>query len=247
MEADPLGEMPAREPPAFSRWRRPFTAGVSRCLPVALAGVLALLLEAPPPALATEGGADVEMSRISGDPAHPRRHFRLRRPARLASKRAAEIYDLVGALLQKGYARSGRPEAREYRSWKRFNSAPYLSVAHGNHYLNNYANRLAEKYGRYEGAGEFPVGAIIAKDSFSMTQVGSIVLGPLFLMEKMPAGFNPAGGDWKYAMIMPNGTYRGATGGPHAERVRYCIGCHLNVERQDYLFFVPPEYRVKTR
>ena len=28
-----------------------------------------------------------------------------------------------------------------------------------------------------------------------------------------------------------------------AERVEYCIGCHLAAEHQDHLFFVPEDYR----
>lgn len=188
--------------------------------------------------------SDVRMSRISGDPAKPRRHFRLREPAVLDPVRASELYTLVEEVLQRGYTRSGNAVAKSYRDWRRYNRAPYLSTTHGNHYLSNYANPVAEAYGRFENAGTLPQGSILAKDSFSVTIAGSIVLGPLFIMEKMAPGFNPSSGDWKYALVMPDGTFRGQTGGPNGEQVQYCIGCHLNVEQQDHLFFVPPKYRI---
>jgi len=69
--------------------------------------------------------------------------------------------------------------------------------------------------------------------------------GPLFLMEKMPAGFNYVSGDWRYTMIMPDGRIFGVTKGENAERVEYCITCHLAREDNDHLFFVPEAFRVK--
>jgi len=186
---------------------------------------------------------DAEMSRISGDVEAPRRHFRLRYPARLAPRKAEEIYGIVREAMAVGYARSGLMTARAYQGWRRHNSAPYLSRTHGNHYLNNYSNELGRAYGRFEKAGELPVGAVIAKDSFSMTESGGILLGPLFIMEKMPEGFNYVSGDWKYTLVQPDGTIFGETKGHGAERVRYCITCHLSVEDQDHLYFVPEAYR----
>ncbi len=178
---------------------------------------------------------DVEMSTISGEPDNPRRHYRLRDPELLDAERAREIYAIVREAMRVGYALSGSRVARDYQSWRRYNSAPYLSVSHGNHYLNNYANERALAYGEFEGAGRLPVGAVIAKDSFSVTETGEILLGPLFVMEKMPQGFNYVSGDWKYTMVKPNGTLFGETNGPGAKRVEYCISCHLFRERYDHL------------
>ena len=133
--------------------------------------------------------------------------------------------------------------AQAYQGWRRYNTAPYLSVSHGNHYLNNYANPLAQAYGAFEEAGTMPVGSIIAKDSFSITETRGIVLGPLFIMEKMPAGFNYVTRDWRFTQILPDGTLLGETNGEGGERVEYCIGCHLAAEKQDHLYFIPKEYR----
>ncbi len=188
--------------------------------------------------------ADVEMSPISGDIDHPRRHFRVRDPADLGPSEAEQIYAIAKSALAVGYRRSENTIAESYSTWTRYNTAPYLSSTHGNHYLNNYANAIAAAYGSYERAGELPVGSIIAKDSFSYTDSGAVILGPLFLMEKMPKGFNEVSSNWKYSLIQPNGAVFGETRGLHTERVDYCIDCHLAAEEHDHLFFVPDAYRV---
>ena len=46
-------------------------------------------------------------------------------------------------------------------------------------------------------------------------------------------------------MIMPDGELLGATNGPNAERVEYCIGCHLVREAYDHLYFLPTSHRVE--
>ncbi|MFQ5937773.1 MAG: cytochrome P460 family protein [Acidiferrobacterales bacterium] len=193
-----------------------------------------------------EERADIEMSGISGGIDKPRRHFRLRNPADLAPKEAAEIYNIIASSLKAGYKRSGHAVVEAYQGWKRYNTAPYPSISHGNHYLNNYANPTAKAYGAFEDAGTMPVGSIIAKDSFSVTVSRGIVLGPLFIAEKMPPGFNHVTGDWKYTEILPDGTLLGETNGEGSERVDYCIACHLAVEKQDHLYFVPKQYRIDT-
>ncbi len=117
-------------------------------------------------------------------------------------------------------------------------------MTHGNHYLNNYANDTASAYRNLEDAGKKPVGSVIAKDSFSVTQSKAIVLGPLFIMEKMPSGFNYVSGDWKYTLIQPDGTVFGETRGANAERVEYCIACHLAASQKNHLYFIPEDYRI---
>jgi hypothetical protein len=186
-----------------------------------------------------------ELSPVSGNFSKPRRHFRLRNPAELPPAQAELIYQIAAPSLEKGYTMSNHPVAEAYHTWPRFNTAPYLSVTHGNKYINNFANEIAGTYGKFEDASEMPVGSVIAKDSFSVTESHEILLGPLFLMEKMPAGFNEVSGNWKYTQIQPDGTVLGETNGEGSDAVRYCIGCHAAVEQQDHLFFVPRAYRTE--
>lgn len=207
--------------------------------------VISVNVAAPAPAIAQS--ADVEMSKISGDPAAPRRHFRLVDPAKLPAQKASEIYAIIRQALQGGYARSGNAVAGNYQTWRRVNTAPYLSATHGNHYLNNYVNEIGAAYGRFEKAGRLPVGTVIAKDSFSMTRGGEILLGGLFVMEKMPGGFDDVTDDWKYTLIQADGTLFGETNGRGSKRVEYCIACHLAKKDQDHLWFLPKAYRVPAR
>jgi hypothetical protein len=197
-----------------------------------------------PDTLASSAGEQRQTAEVGGAPNAPRRHFRTRRPARLAPSEAEEMYRQLADALRTGYALADHPVARDYRGWRRFNSAPYLSAAHGNLYINNYANESAQAYGHFESAGKMPVGAIIAKDSFIVERDGTVRPGPLFIMEKMPKGFNYVSGDWRYTQIMPDGAFFGETLGRGTKRVEFCIACHLAVERQDHLFFVPAANRV---
>ncbi len=181
---------------------------------------------------------------FSGDPDRPRHHFRVRDPARLDASAAAGIYRDMAGDLADIYRLSGVTAAAGYQKWWRYNSSPYLSVTHGQRYVNNYANQLARDYGRFEQLDPLPVGAIIAKDSVAVTRDGKIYAGPLFLMEKMAPGFNNMTGDWRYTMIMPDGSLFGVTNGMGSERVEYCIGCHMARERFDHLYFPPEKLRI---
>ena len=192
----------------------------------------------------SQADVDVEMSPISGDFAKPRRHFRLRRAADLNHEEASRIYRIVRETLRTGYSGSGQVSAETYQMWQRYNTAPFRSATHGNHYVNVYANPVAKAYAAFEQAGMFPVGSIIAKDSFAVASSGEILLGPLFIMEKMPAGFNYVSDDWRYVHIQPDGTFFGETNGVNSERVEHCAACHLAAAHQNHLFFIPGPFRV---
>ena len=181
---------------------------------------------------------------ISGDPDKPRRHFRVRDPARLDPAAADRIYRDMARDLADIYGLSGDAAAGVYQKWRRYNTSPYLSVTHGQRYVNNYANALARDYGRFEQSGPFPLGATIANDSVAVTKAGGIFAGPLFLMEKMAPGFSQVTGDWRYTMIMPDGSLFGVTNGENSERVEYCIGCHRARESFDHLYFPPRKFRI---
>ncbi|MEX1205745.1 MAG: hypothetical protein WEB85_10895, partial [Dongiaceae bacterium] len=150
----------------------------------------------------------------------------MERPADLTDADAITIYDRILDDMVAGYRLSRAPYAETYRTWRRYNTVPYLSSHHGNRYLNNYGNARADAYGKYEDVGALPAGAVIVKDSFTVTDRGDVFTGPLFVMEKMPPGFNPAGRDWRYTMIMPDGSLFGTTNGDGSARVEFCATCH---------------------
>jgi hypothetical protein len=148
--------------------------------------------------------------------------------------------------MQAAYVKSGNGTAKIYTSWRRYSRVAYVSGTHGNRFVQNYANDTARAYGAFEESGVMPAGAVLAKDSFTVTPKGGVAIGPLFLMEKMPAGFKKASGDWKYTTVMPSGAIMGVTNGKNSKGMNFCYECHMSVgEDQDSMFFLPEEYRAR--
>ncbi len=157
-----------------------------------------------------------------------------------------KVYDCLLKELKAAYAKSGNNVAVSYSSMARYSTRPYVSDTHGGRFVQNYANKTGRAYGAYENAGTLPEGTVLAKDSFSVSGGGKVAIGPLFIMEKMRAGFNSDSGDWRYTMIMPNGSVFGTTKGKGADSVEFCIGCHMSVTPdQDSIMLLPEEYRVR--
>ena len=152
-------------------------------------------------------------------------------------------YDCMKPELQAAYAASGNAIAVNYQAFDYYSTAPYVSALHGQRYVMNLANQSGSAYGRYEDVGTMRNGGVLAKDSFVVNADGSVSVGPLFLMQKMPAGFNAASDDWKYTMVMPDGSIFGETGGQNSAAVQFCIDCH-EVAETDHMFFLPVEFRV---
>ena len=173
-------------------------------------------------------------------------HFAAPTPADLTPGEAAAIYRDIREQMLAGYRLSDNSAAQNFARWQRFNTAPYRSATHGERYVNNYANALAEAYGEYEAAGAMPPGAVVVKDTFYVSQSGGVFPGALMIMEKMAAGFSDVTGDWRYSMIMPDGSLYGTTGGESAQSVRFCAECHALTAETDYLFFLPESYRIAT-
>lgn len=179
-------------------------------------------------------------------PQKPSRHFRVERPAGLTGADAMTIYNRILDDIVAGYRLSGLPYVDRYRSWPRYNTVPYRSAQHGERFVNNYANDAAKNYRHFEASGEMPAGSILVKDSFAVTKRGDVFSGPLFIMEKMQPGFSLASRDWRYTMIMPDGSLFGTTNGEGADRIEFCVTCHkLAGNENDHLFYLPKRYRVR--
>lgn len=145
--------------------------------------------------------------------------------------------------MRTAYAKAPIDEARTFSTWAKFSTQPYKSATHGERYVHNHANRKADAYGRYEEAGTMPVGAVLAKPSFTVGADGRATVGPLFLMEKMLSGFLAESGDWKYTMVMADGSLFGVTNGKNAAGMQFCIACHQAAADHDHMMFLPEEYR----
>jgi hypothetical protein len=166
--------------------------------------------------------------------------------AELTEAEAAKAYDCLLGEMRTAYGKSKSPTAKNYLNFGRYSRVAYQSATHGGRYVQNYANEHGKAYGAFEKAGTLPVGTLLAKDSFSAAANGKLGVGPLFLMQKMAAGFNKTSRDWKYTMIMPDGKIFGVTGGKKAAAVKFCYECHNGVAPdQDSVMLVPEEFRVK--
>ena len=147
--------------------------------------------------------------------------------------------------MKAAYAKAGWKSVKGYQSWYNAATGPYPSGTHGGRYVNNYADDHGDyRYKKFEESGTMPFGSVLAKDSFQVSGNGKVSVGPLFVMEKMGDGFNANTGNWRYVMIMPNGSVFGATNGKNSKGVAFCAECHNAVgEDQDYMFFLPEENR----
>lgn len=172
----------------------------------------------------------------------PLAHELIDNPKDISAERAERIYRAIRGNLQEQYGASGDPVAAMYVQWPRYNTAPYRSSQHGNMFVNNYANEVAAAYKDFERAASMPPGAMVVKDSFVITADGSIIAGPLFLMEKMPAGFDPDNLDWRYMTILGNGEVEGLSSEDGPGGTAYCGACHRRA-KVHHLFFVPEAYR----
>ncbi|WP_209505041.1 MULTISPECIES: cytochrome P460 family protein [unclassified Ruegeria] len=171
-------------------------------------------------------------------------HIAIENPAELSKDEAAAHYHSLRRRMARGYAAAQLDLVLNYQSWPLFNDAPYISATHGQRYVNTYANRMAHNYGTLQQGEELPMGSVLAKDSMTVTDEGHIHPGAMFIMEKLPEGTSPNTADWRYIMVLPDGSLYGDTMGARASEVAYCHVCHEQVADRDYTFFVPEEYRV---
>jgi hypothetical protein len=178
---------------------------------------------------------------IAADSFTPDRHFPLDQPARLDPAAAERAYASVAEDMAARFATSGVPAARHYRRWWRANRSPYLSAEHGSRYVNTYVNRPARVYGTLKQGEPMPVGSIIAKDAVSVDASGDVLPGALALMEKMPDGHDEKARDWRYVLILPDGSVFADSSGSNPGGTNFCASCHAtNGEATDHLFLLPP-------
>ena len=170
-------------------------------------------------------------------------HIAVKNPADLSHQQANQIYDALKATLDERYSVSNMDLIAGYQDWKRYNSAPYPSATHGRRFVNNYANDLGRDYGKLKRGQKYPPGTIFAKDTITVTSEGKTFPGAMFVMQKLDPGSNPKTADWRYVMVIPDGTVFGDTIGDEPELVDYCHACHISRANRDNIFYVPKDYR----
>lgn len=169
-------------------------------------------------------------------------HIAIDNPADLTNEEGRRIYADLKDRMAASYAMSDMPEIGSYQTWPILNVAPYVSATHGQRYVNNYVNQAAAGYATLKPGERLPAGSVLVKDSITVTDDGRIFPGALFGMEKLAAGASPETADWRYFMVIPDGSIFGDTLGDNPDLMTYCHDCHLAVADRDYTFFIPEEY-----
>lgn len=171
-------------------------------------------------------------------------HIAIDNPATLSKEEALRVYSELTDQMYKGYTSSRLDIISNYQDWPKYNDAPYISATHGQRYVNNYANNIARTYGILNDGGKLAAGSVLAKDSMTITVENRILPGALFVMEKLPEGGSPQTADWRYIMVMPDGSLFGDTAGSRSKTVVYCHDCHKAMASRDFTFYVPEDYRI---
>lgn len=172
-------------------------------------------------------------------------HLTIENPSTQPPDQIERIYDGLKERMAQGYALSRLPFIDDYQSWRRYNTAPYLSATHGQRFVNNYANPVGEVYGSLTKGEEHPAGTILVKDAVTVTDEGRSFPGALFVMEKLASGTRPKTADWRYIVVNPDGSLFGDTIGDEPQLVDYCHTCHAAKANRDYVFGVPEAFRVR--
>jgi len=120
----------------------------------------------------------------------------------------------------------------DWKQWAKTTPTPYFSREHGSRWVTIHFDQLAGTPNRTNNE-EFSVCAKIVKVHHFNEQ--SRTLRKLFLMTKMPAGFDPDHGDWWYG----NYNARGGIAMIEEGAVKACIACHQRASGLDYVFSKP--------
>lgn len=117
----------------------------------------------------------------------------------------------------------------DYPQWTKITDEPVISYAHGENWIDIYANELAaQPY--VDLASAYPECAAVVK-AIHMGE-GDPAIRKLTVMVKMPAGYDPEHGDWYYGSFESTGTVAVDETG----RVEFCMSCHEVATETDYLF-----------
>jgi hypothetical protein len=126
----------------------------------------------------------------------------------------------------------------DYASYHKLTKFAHPSPTHGDRFAEIYVNEVGRA--AYTSDAPLPVGTVIVKATWERDgDRASTTPGPLFVMQKRAAGYNPDHEDWYYAIhwAEPTAAMRAKFGGPFywrspSPRVDYCWKCHDNFDRE---------------
>lgn len=145
----------------------------------------------------------------------------------LTEEEAEAAYDCVADEIVTAMAASPHAVARLFPTWRRIDGPPFHESYLGGRYSVVYANDQVDtdtNEGAFVDRG-IAVGGILATPSFVVGDAGIVSPGPMVLAEKMPRGFTPAFGNYRYTIIDAAGQVRAATNGANRELIALCERC----------------------
>jgi hypothetical protein len=164
-------------------------------------------------------------------------------PTHLTQDEIDAMAACLGPALDVALAKARDATIRATRGWRTM-STTYVASEHGM-FLQVFANAsAASDYAKAEQGSRLLPGAAILKRSFHVDRAGNATPGSLYLMERMAPGYDSSTNDWRFTVTTPEGLRLGESGGEDAPAVAFCAGCHKSARVQDFLFFVPPRFRV---
>jgi hypothetical protein len=125
-----------------------------------------------------------------------------------------------------------------FEGWNKVTKFPHPSPTHGKRFAEIYVNDVG--FAAYTSEADFPVGTVIVKQTWENDGgKPSTVKGPVFVMEKKPAGYDADREDWYFAIhwAEPTEKFAKQLGGPFywrspSKKVDYCWNCHENYDRE---------------
>jgi len=132
-----------------------------------------------------------------------------------------------------------------YTTWAKITPAPFRVSAvisamcaappagrvdpHSNAYINVFVNQTGRTAMVGRKGEAFPAGSVIVKEKLTDSQGTSPEL--LTVMIKRSPGYNPAVGDWEFAVVDGKATSVQAEG-----KLANCAQCHKSASGSDYVF-----------
>ena len=115
------------------------------------------------------------------------------------------------------------PTAASYEPYRKKNP-------HAASYITVYVNPIGRESMFAKQVQRFPEGSVIVKQKIGNDVEGS---KPLLytIMRKRERGYNPAVGDWEFAVVGPNGTELQGIG-----KLEKCQSCHKGKSDSDFIF-----------
>ena len=116
----------------------------------------------------------------------------------------------------------------DWAGWTKVNPTIILSEGHHNSWLNIYVDDLA-KFTYMEASAPYPECARIVSARHQGETLKAV--NELFVMVKMPEGYDPENNDWWYGRYDETGNNEYEAG-----KVESCIECHKEAHETDYMY-----------